>query len=299
MKPIEKKTRQIFHKIHVEQAKDELTFKRLVELLSPKYLKVPDNFFFGKICLDAGCGSNANATYSMLNAGAAKVYAFDLDKSIFKTVPKMLKGFEKRYELAVGNVLKINFPDNFFDFTHCSGVLHHTTDAFKGIRELARVTKKGGMLYIYIHGQGGLMREVVNFLRDKYKKDKNYKRLIDNIDEKFFWELWDWMVSEMAKHGDKLGESIPKDVMRQLLNKDLALSVKDRFTAPISHDFTEKELRELLKGEGFIKIERLTRYPNNANIRRFLSPFYNRYDHKFSRIFYGEGNIQLKAIKKS
>lgn len=297
MNPIEKKTRKIFHDIHIEQAKDRSTFNRLAGLLSPQYLKVPDDFFVGKVCLDAGCGSNANATHSMLSAGAKKVYAMDLDKSIFETAPKMLKGFEKRYELAVGNVLKIDFPDNLFDFTHCSGVLHHTTDAFKGIRELARVTKKGGMLYIYIHGQGGLMREVVNFLREKYVKDKNYRRLIDNIDEIFFWELWDWMVSEMAKHGDKLGESIPKNVMRQLLNKDLALSIKDRFTAPISYDFTEKELRELLKEEGFIKIERLTRYPNNKNIRRFLSPFYNEYNHKFSRIFYGEGNIQLKAIK--
>ena len=252
----------------------------------------------GKTCLDAGCGSNANATYSMLSAGAAKVNAFDLNKSIFETAFKMLKGFEKRYELAVGNVLKIDFPDNFFDFTHCSGVLHHTTDAFKGIRELARVTKKGGMLYIYIHGQGGLMREVVNFLRDKYRRDRNYKRLIDKIDETFLWELWDWMTSEMAKHGDKMGEDIPKDIIKQLLNKDLALSIKDRMTAPLSQDFTEKELRDLLKDEGFTKIERLTRYPNNKNIRRFLSPFYNRYDHKFSRFFYGEGNIQFKAIKK-
>src|SRR3989344_1991802 len=218
MKPIEKKTRQIFHKIHVEQAKDEPTFKRLVDLLSPRYLKV---------------------------------------------------------------------PDDFFDFTHCSGVLHHTTDAFKGIRELARVTKKGGMLYIYIHGQGGLMREVVNFLRDKYRRDRNYKRLIDKIDETFLWELWDWTTSEMAKHGDKMGEDIPKDIIKQLLNKDLALSIKDRMTAPLSQDFTEKELRDLLKDEGFTKIERLTRYPNNKNIRRFLSPFYNRYDHKFSRFFYG------------
>jgi len=49
MKPIEKKTRQIFHKIHVEQAKDEPTFKRLVDLLSPRYLKVPDDFFWAKL----------------------------------------------------------------------------------------------------------------------------------------------------------------------------------------------------------------------------------------------------------
>lgn len=298
MKPIEKKTRRIFHAIHVEQAKDQSTFKRLVELLSPEYLKVPDDFFVGKICLDAGCGSNSNATYSMLSAGARKVYAMDLDKSILKVAPKTLEVFEGKYELKIGNVLDIDFPDKFFDFTHCSGVLHHTTDAFRGIRELARVTKNGGMLYIYIHGQGGLMREVVNFLREKYVKDKNYKRLVDNIDEKFFWELWDWVTSEMEKHGDKIFKTVPKDLIKQLFNRDFALSIKDRFMAPISRDFTEKELRKFLKSLGFARIERLTRYPNQANIRRVLSPFYNKYDHKFSRIFYGEGNMQLKAVKR-
>lgn len=297
MKPVEKKTRRIFHAIHTEQAKDQATLKRLAELLSPKYLKVPDNFFVDKVCLDAGCGSNANATYSMLSAGAKKVYAMDLDESILKVAPKTLQDFKGRYELKIGNVLNIDFPDNFFDFTHCSGVLHHTTDAFRGIRELARVTKNGGMLYIYIHGQGGLMREVINFLRGKYVKNKNYKRLVDNIDEKFFWELWDWMISEMIKHGDNLPEAIPKDLVRQLFNRDFALSIKDRFTAPISQDFTEKEIKGLLKKLGLTKVERLTRYPTQRNIRRFLSPFYNKYDHKFSRIFYGEGNMQFKAIK--
>ena len=38
--------------------------------------------------------------------------------------------------------------DNFFDFVHCAGVLHHTTDLPAGIKELARVTKEGGILVI-------------------------------------------------------------------------------------------------------------------------------------------------------
>ncbi len=80
--PIEKKTRDVYPTIHTKQGENKGIFNRLTQLMSPNYLKEEDNFFKGKICLDAGCGSNANSTYSMLKYGAEKVYAFDLDESI-------------------------------------------------------------------------------------------------------------------------------------------------------------------------------------------------------------------------
>ena len=56
---IEKKTREIFHKIHSEQASDEDIYKRLTSMYSHEYFHVNEEFFRDKICLDAGCGSNA------------------------------------------------------------------------------------------------------------------------------------------------------------------------------------------------------------------------------------------------
>ena len=73
---VEKRTREIYHEIHVEQGNERKTYDRLISLLSTDYLRVSKDFFHGKICLDAGCGSNANATYAMLIMGAKKVYAF-------------------------------------------------------------------------------------------------------------------------------------------------------------------------------------------------------------------------------
>lgn len=84
--PFERQTRSIFHELHTQQGDNDAIFQRLSTLLSPAYLREADDFFQGKICLDAGCGSNANATYSMLRQGAEKVYAFDLNDTIFETV---------------------------------------------------------------------------------------------------------------------------------------------------------------------------------------------------------------------
>lgn len=294
---IEKRSRKIFDKLHIVQAGDKKIFHRLTALLSVDYLKVPKNFFAGKICLDAGCGSNANATYSMLKAGAKEVYAFDLDESIFNTAVKVLEEFDGKYKLSVGSVLKINFPDEFFDFTHCAGVLHHTTDSYKGLKELARVTKKGGVLYISVYGSGGLIRDVEIFFRDKYVRDPKFKRFIDNFNGDYLMEMWDWVVSSMLAHGDKWGRLIPRFLAKQMFDEDLVLTIKDRVTAPLYHQSTEKELTEWLRNNGFSKIERLKRYPKQNNIRKFLNPFYFDYGHKFSRLLYGEGQPQLKAVK--
>src|SRR5688500_4197104 len=90
---IEQDTRRLYHGIHQEQLHDPFIFQRLLNLFSTEYLKVPDDFFHGRVCLDAGCGSNANAALQMLRLGAKHVSAFDLDDTIFETVPTALKEY--------------------------------------------------------------------------------------------------------------------------------------------------------------------------------------------------------------
>lgn len=297
----EQKTRSVFDPIHQAQGEDPYIFNRLASLLTTEYLKVSPDWFRGKICLDAGCGSNANATYSMLSLGAARVCAMDLapreGSTILETVPKFLDGFEGRYELRLGSVLEMEFEDGLFDFSHCAGVLHHTRDVYQGLQELARVTKDGGTLYLQINGKGGLVREFINFLRDKYSRELEFRALIDGLDEGYFAEVGQWLVQEMEDHGDDLGRSIPPALMAQLFDRDLVLTIKDRITAPVYHECSEEEIVTWLNEHGFVSIERLSRYPSYQNVRRFLSPFYYRYDHPVARLLYGSGAIQLKALK--
>ena len=181
----EQTTRTVFDEIHRAQGDDQAIFKRLTGLLDTEYLGVEDDWFTDKICLDAGCGSNANATYAMLRMGAEKVYAFDLDSgtgdTILQSVPSFLEGFEGKYHLSLGNVLDMEFPDGFFDFTHCAGVLHHTSDMLQGLEELARVTKQEGTLYVLLNGIGGLARDFTEFLRRKYQDDGEFRALIDGV----------------------------------------------------------------------------------------------------------------------
>ena len=271
--------------------------------MTTEYLKVPPNWFTGKICLDAGCGSNANGTHAMLSMGAEKVYAFDLDPgagdTILESVPPFLQGFEGKYELSLDNVLDMDFPDGFFDYTHCAGVLHHTGDVLQGLRELARVTKQDGTLYVLVNGVGGLARDFTELLRQKYQDDGEIKALIDDLDADTLASAARWMLSEMTSYGDGIGEQIPESLISQMFDRDLVLTIKDRILSPVYHQIPEQELVTWLKDHGFTNVTRLARYPTYRNIRRFLSPFYNVHDHWLARLVFGEGAMGFKATKKA
>lgn len=296
-----KKTRKVFHDIHVEQNKDDAIYNRLVALLSTDYLGVEKDYFNGKICLDAGCGSNANGAFAILSLGAKKVHAFDLDESFIPTARERLKPFEEKFELSPDNVLHTKFEDNKFDFIHCSGVLHHTgKPVIAGLNELSRILKPGGQLYFMVLGVGGLLHEFNYVLRRKYRTDEKFKSLIDNLDEIQIRKFILSIVSSMMDHNDDLIKSFSGKtamILENLFDKDLALTIKDRIQAPVYTESSEFELREWLEENGFKDIRRLKRYPKYSNVRRFLAPLYYEYNSQWARLFYGEGLIQIIATK--
>jgi len=295
---LEKKTRRIFHAIHESQRTSKLISNRLLGLYSAEYFRVPPDFFRDGVCLDAGCGSNAHAARKLLMMGAKKVYALDLDKTFVKTAGRSLENFKGRYQLDVGNILGLKYDSNFFDFTLCAGVLHHIANPWLGLKELARVTKAGGVLYVEVYGEGGLIRQITKILRDQYTEDIGFKRTIDRLKPKDFLLVYDWIVSKMKARGDPYWKRVPRKIINKLFDEDLVLTIKDRIQAPIYQEISYADLVSWLKGNGFINIMRLTRYPRFRNVRRFLSPFYSEFDHDFSRFLYGDGNFQIRATKQ-
>ena len=61
--------------------------------------------------------------------------------------------------------LELPFADAEFDFVCCSGVLHHTRGVERGLREIHRVLKPGGSLYLLLYGAGGVFWPLNALLR--------------------------------------------------------------------------------------------------------------------------------------
>src|SRR5689334_3112262 len=141
---------------------DDAQYRDSVELFAKRFRAngFDLNWFNGKRCLDAGCGSGRYAVAMALH-GAAEVVGCDISES----------GLANARERAVavsnltfkkGSVLDLPFPDATFDFVCCAGVLHHTPSIGRGLDEIARVLKKKGRLFLLLYGAGGLRWKLVS-----------------------------------------------------------------------------------------------------------------------------------------
>lgn len=168
------------------------------------------NWFKDKVCLDAGCGSGRYVR-AMLELEAKEVVGIDIDPAVAKDNIK-----DSKAKILQGDIRNIPYPDGYFDFVCCNGVLHHTENPKEIVAELSRVLKKDGFLFLYVF--------------DPYTQD---------------WELIDKL--------REINKEIPVERLSSLLKRHLGLPENKLFNfcdliyAPIQIRFTKEELKELLK----------------------------------------------------
>jgi ubiquinone/menaquinone biosynthesis C-methylase UbiE len=156
IKPIEHFTGNLYGSIWNRLS--PAAFEELSDLHWSKFVAAgfDAGFLKGKKCLDAGCGSG-RAVRSMLKAGAAHVHAIDIGHDCVLNTRRRNASEVDRLTVTEGSVLELPYPDDSFDFVHCDGVLHHTTDPFRGLLELRRVAKPGVPIFFGLYGAGGLL----------------------------------------------------------------------------------------------------------------------------------------------
>jgi 2-polyprenyl-3-methyl-5-hydroxy-6-metoxy-1,4-benzoquinol methylase len=296
---LETRTRRVFDAHHREQVENSDTYRRLVSLVSPEYFQLPPDWFKGKQVLDAGCGSNANASRAFLELGAAHVHSVDLGSDWMDVAGAALAEFGDRSTLGSESVLELSLEDDTYDFVHCAGVLHHTADPRRGHGELVRVTKPGGYAFVSVMANGkGLLYQFFNLMRDRYKQDEEFRATIDNLSMDGVNASMDWLLTEKNKHEPL--EPGAESVLRGLIDADLLLTIKDRVQAPTYHDFdfTEEQIAQWFTDAGCEQVERITRYTYGfSNLRRFLAPMYLHYDLPLARFWFGDGYVQMIGRK--
>lgn len=213
----------------------------------------------GKTILDLGCGSGRYTIALTLLTGAKKVYGIDLDRESIKRCKKIVnKAGISNIEFKVADVLDIPFEDNFFDFIFCNGVLHHTLDMKKGMREFYRVLKPKSRAYLYLYGDGGI-----------------------------FWQT--------RKMAPKIMKKIPQEYTMAVL--DIIGLPKSRFLftdnwyVPLERHTTRKYLESYLKKIGFSAIEKIiSGRPTDLDSVVALN-------HQDSKIIWGDGELRYFVEK--
>jgi len=103
----------------------------------------------GMSVLDAGCGSGAVSRRFARKAHPAKVTGVDFDKK-FLEYAKSFAADENinNIEYELGDIDNLTYSDESFDLTYSRLVLMHVKNPIETVKELKRVTKKGGIVAI-------------------------------------------------------------------------------------------------------------------------------------------------------
>jgi ubiquinone/menaquinone biosynthesis C-methylase UbiE len=96
--------------------------------------------------LDYGCGSG-NLTRHLVELGVHTVAA-DVSDEYLEAVEKKFSGTGLVDTLEIGGADLAGVPDACFDLVVTYSVLHHVPDYLAIVREMCRVVKPGGILYI-------------------------------------------------------------------------------------------------------------------------------------------------------
>ena len=124
------------------------------------------NYFDGKVCFDGGCGTGRLAI-AMAKAGAKEVVAADIGGESLEYLRKTCGRYGlTNIKIVAQDITDLSeFSSDSFDFVASNGVLHHTLAPKRGIIEHFRITRPGGVFWIYLYGADGFYWDAYDQLK--------------------------------------------------------------------------------------------------------------------------------------
>ena len=296
-------TRKLYLKQHRRISKNKLAFNRIYGIYEDQNYGLGNKWFHNKIALDAGCGNFGALTVRLSKLKCKKVYACDLGSKWIDPLKKSLKERKvniKNIDFKPGNILKLNYPKNFFDFVAVNGVLPHLKnkkEIKKGFAEGAKVCKRGGFYFTSFGVSGGLIQSVIlPAVREHYKLDKNFKKFIDNLNFKEMDKIIKFIIKVSNKNQ---GPRLNYNFMKNMLSEDFCVFLHNHIQAPywLTNECTEEFIVQMYKKNGFSKIRRIKKFVDRSDIRKFFAPLHYMRDSHISKILYGQGYMQFIAKK--
>tara|TARA_Y100001978_G_C23636847_1_gene406291 strand:+ start:374 stop:1135 length:762 start_codon:yes stop_codon:yes gene_type:complete len=189
-----------------------------------KTLNIGLDFFKGKDILECGYGGTGWSIEMLVRGEARSIKGIDLNPKWQELYQEKYSNVKTDLDLRVGNLLDLPFEDESVDFATSYGVMHHTLDWKKGIEEMKRVLRPGGMLFIMVYGRYAPVGRLIN------------------------------------KSLRIAGKVIPKKLMTMIVTKtglfrDARLSILDTMYVPIELHLTIKEIKEFLLKNNFTDIK--------------------------------------------
>jgi len=192
----------------------ELEALSLLEKRIPK--AVIDQYIVGKKVLDFGCGSG-RYSLALKAVGAKSVTALDYDIKSFMPTKYICEEKGIEIDFISGDIPNMDLnslPE--FDFIFSNGVLHHTEDWRRSLKNYLSLIKEAGYLYLYANGG-------------------------------YFWNI--------RKSARRVFKNIPQDIAQRSLDSiglpNNRFIFMDTFYVPVEENIDKKDLMEIINKSSF------------------------------------------------
>lgn len=199
----------------------------------------------GKRLLDAGCG-NGTLTAALSDFGL-EVVGLDLNDGLglaYRNRIQYAATAGESVQYIQGNLVQPPLQENAFDLVYSSGVIHHTPSSKKSFDSLARLTRKGGRLYVWVY------RKRAFPVRLFFRTGRSLKRVVSlKTLARICGMLAPWY-NVTTRMLDAMGVS----EFRPRTTREITLDLFDAFAPRFNHWHTEAEVRSWFQDGGFRNI---------------------------------------------
>lgn len=126
----------------------------------------------GSFLLDVGCGWGLLLKQLLLLNRSLKLYGIDISPVMVR-VARSKFGNNERVEIREGSAHKLPYKDNMFDYVTCILSFHHHPDSLKSLREMHRVLKPSGTLFLLDPFNNGYIRRLLLKFNDLFFQEKD------------------------------------------------------------------------------------------------------------------------------
>lgn len=120
--------------------------------------------------IDVGCGTGHRVIPIAKHFGVKEYVGIDHSTASLAVARDLVEELDfKQASLVEGDIFNLPYPDGSFDVVISQGVLHHTSEPYRGFKELVRICRPGGFVDIYLynkwnHWRHNLQKKKVNRL---------------------------------------------------------------------------------------------------------------------------------------
>lgn len=220
---------------------------------------IPESIVSGALGIDIGSGLGYDTYVMAKDNPAVKIVSLDLSDGIYKT--KELVNELNNVLVIKGSVMSLPVKSGVFDFAYSFGVLHHTPDPKKCLSEIARILKKESPVFLYLyedHSENVIKYVAVKIIRALRKVTieipPRLLYVLCSLFSPFVFLIFSLPAKILMKFNvtRNLAKVMPFNFGRSPFS--LGPDLYDRFSTPIEHRFSRREVYDILMRSGFYNI---------------------------------------------